>query len=176
MEEKEKREGCVWHYSGAPKIAPWRPGLQLGCHSDRTTGAINRLSAPNLVWLERGQREGETDRKRKSEEKKKDRGSGAREREREREEGGKGGEGPVRKREGKAKRTNERKNSSVFAKEGWGKKREGERDAQRDRKKHGGWFRNFLSPCAGLMFRNCAQNEQECYVFLLYKKQNVCRK
>lgn len=62
---KKEREGYVWHYRAAPKIAPWRPGLQLGCHGDRTTGAINRQSAPNLVLLERGQREGETDRKRR---------------------------------------------------------------------------------------------------------------
>lgn len=61
---KKEREGYVWHYRAAPKIAPWRPGLQLGCHGDRTTGAINRQSAPNLVLLERGQREGETDRER----------------------------------------------------------------------------------------------------------------
>ncbi len=63
-EERKEREGCVWHYSAAPKIAPWRPGLQLGCHGDRTTGAINRQSAPNLVRLEWGQKEGETDRER----------------------------------------------------------------------------------------------------------------
>lgn len=64
-EERNESEGCVWHYSAAPKIAPWRPGLQLGCHGDRTTGAINRQSAPNLVRLERGQKEGETDGERK---------------------------------------------------------------------------------------------------------------
>lgn len=64
-QERKESEGCVWHYSAAPKIAPWRPGLQLGCHGDRTTGAINRQSAPNLVRLEWGQKEGETDRGRK---------------------------------------------------------------------------------------------------------------
>lgn len=64
-EERKESEGCVWHYSAAPKIAPWRPGLQLGCHGDRTTGAINRQSAPNLVRLEWGQKEGETDSERK---------------------------------------------------------------------------------------------------------------
>lgn len=76
---KKEREGYVWHYRAAPKIAPWRPGLQLGCHGDRTTGAINRQSAPNLVLLERGQREGETDRerrgKRREERQKKKRGT-----------------------------------------------------------------------------------------------------
>lgn len=66
-EERKEREGCVWHYGAAPKIAPWRPGLQLGCHGDRTTGAINRQSAPNLVLLERGQKEGERQRERKTE-------------------------------------------------------------------------------------------------------------
>lgn len=34
------------------KIAPWRPGFQQGYHGYITTGTINSLSAPNLVWLE----------------------------------------------------------------------------------------------------------------------------
>lgn len=58
------------------KIAPQRPGLQRGNHGDPTTGAINSLSAPNLVQLELLKREdrrtdGETEgrRRRRSERK-----------------------------------------------------------------------------------------------------------
>lgn len=39
------------------KIAPQRPGLQHGYHGDPTTGAINSLSAPDLVRLEQLQKE-----------------------------------------------------------------------------------------------------------------------
>lgn len=39
------------------KIAPQRLGLQHGYHGDPTTGAINSLSAPNLVRLDCLQKE-----------------------------------------------------------------------------------------------------------------------
>lgn len=43
------------------KIAPWRPGFQQGYHGYITTGTINSLSAPNLVWLEQLQADRQTD-------------------------------------------------------------------------------------------------------------------
>lgn len=54
------------------KIAPWRPGFQQGYHGYITTGTINSLSAPNLVWLEQLQADRQTvrDEKRKMEENK----------------------------------------------------------------------------------------------------------
>lgn len=54
---KRKNRFCVWHNSSSPKIALLHPGLQCGCHSDRTKDTINRLPVPNLVWVEKSRRE-----------------------------------------------------------------------------------------------------------------------
>lgn len=46
------------------KIAPQRPGLQRGYHGDPTAGAINSLSATNLVrldWIQREDRQTDGD-------------------------------------------------------------------------------------------------------------------